>query len=86
MAFLWRLFHALGPDTLNARSPDFSLIRGTINDRSEERHETPTNCGIKAADVLAKHLAGECFGAFATTMISQRLPLQSVAPSATTWP
>ena len=46
----------------------------------------------KAADVLANFLAGklECqfteyFGAFATTMTSQRLSIPDVASSATDW-
>ena len=49
---------------------------GVENHRKTEK---PTNCGTKTADVLANVLAGklQCesskyFGAFATTMISQR--------------
>ena len=48
----------------------------------------PTNCGTKAVDVLSNSSAGklscesnEYSGAFATTMTSQRLSVQSVAPS-----
>ena len=60
----------------------------------ENGQEKPTNCGTKAADALAKFLAGKrnanplntYFGAFATTMTSQRLSFQSLAPSATGWP
>ena len=55
--------------------------------------ENPTNCGSKASDVLGNFIAGkllcestEYFIAFATTMTSQRLSIQSVAPSATVWP
>ena len=50
------------------------------------------NCVTMAADVLDKFLASkldcessEYFGAFATTMTSQRLSIQSVAPSAAVW-
>ena len=56
------------------------------------KQEKLTNCGTNAADVLANVLAGklqckstEYFGAFATTLTSQRLAIQSVAPSATIW-
>ena len=56
------------------------------------KQEKITNCGTKAADVLANFLPGklycgstEYFDAFATTMISQRLSLQGVALSATVW-
>ena len=57
----------------------------------EEYKKSPQNCGTKAADVLANSLAGkrqstEYFGAFATTMTTQRLPIKSVAPSAAVWP
>ena len=57
------------------------------------KQEKTTNCGTRAVDVLTNFLAGklECesteyFGAFATTMTSQRLSVQSVVPSATVWP
>ena len=57
------------------------------------KQEKPTNCGTKAADVLANVLAGklscestEYLVAFATTMISHRLSVQSVAPSASVCP
>ena len=54
--------------------------------------EKLTNCGTMAGDVFAVFLAGklqsestEDFGAFGTTVTSQRLPIQNVAPSATVW-
>ena len=60
---------------------------------NSQQQEKPTNCGTKAADVRANFLNGkllcestEYFGAFTTTVSSQRLSLQSVAPSATVWP
>ena len=55
--------------------------------------EKSTNCGIKAADVVTNFLASklycesiEYFGAVETTMLSQRLSIPVVAPSATIWP
>ena len=57
-----------------------------------DQQEKPTNCGTKTADVVANFLPGkllcgttEYFGEFATTMTSQRLSVQSVAPAATVW-
>ena len=56
-------------------------------------HEKPINCGTKATGVLANFWpanfnAGllKYFGAFATNITSQRLSIQSIAPSATVWP
>ena len=60
---------------------------------SGKKQEKPTNCGTKAADVLADFLAGKLkcestdnFGAVATAMTSQRVSNQRVAASATIWP
>ena len=49
--------------------------------------EKPTDCGTKAADVLAIFFgeSTKYFATFATAMTSQHLSIQNVAPSATVW-
>ena len=55
----------------------------------QTKQEEPTNRGMKAADVLDKFLSwqfeSEYFGAFASSVTSHLLSIQSVAPSATVW-
>ena len=48
------------------------------------KQEKNTNCGTKAADVLAE--STENVGAFATAKTSQRLSIRNIAQSATVWP
>ena len=65
-----------------------SDTNGTKSGKSSEgfQQEKPTNCGTKAADVLANFYPAN-FNAsplnMTTTLTSQRLSIQSVAPSAT---
>ena len=74
---------------------DIRRLRVTCNVISGSlcQQEKSANCGTKAADVVANFLPAKFnanaliyFGAFATTMTSQRLSIQSVAQFATVWP
>jgi len=60
-----RLFHARGADTLNARSPNFSLVRGMnscslLADRRTVWRELSPETGCSKFDIVVWRFSSSC--------------------------